>query len=178
MKRIAAISLSIILVFLTLTSSVIMTSATQAFGDVDNDGSVNSSDALMILQVSVGKTEITDEILLYGDVDADGIINSSDALLILQKTVGVHIGVSDFSLNLTEKTVSVGQTVQLEAFGFKPKVSDNTKIEWMSSDNSIATVDENGLVKTLKPGKVTVTAKSVDVPEIQKQASITVRSFG
>ncbi|MBP3937796.1 MAG: Ig-like domain-containing protein [Clostridia bacterium] len=174
MKKLLTGAVSIILILLTLISSVVITSATQLFGDVDNDGNINSADALIILQVSVGEAETTDEIRVYGDLNADGVINSTDALFVLQKSVGTPIKVEDFSLNMTEKTVTVGATVQLEAFDFKPKVADNTQVEWLSSDDSVATVDKNGLVKTFKPGKVTVTASSADAPEIQKSVLITV----
>ena len=58
-------------------------------GDVNNDGTVNSSDALIILQYSVGMItdEDVDKALL--DVDGDGNVNSSDALIVLQISVGI-----------------------------------------------------------------------------------------
>ena len=55
-------------------------------GDVNNDGSVNSADALIVLQYSVGLTAIDTNL---GDVNKDGIVNSADALMILQYSVGL-----------------------------------------------------------------------------------------
>lgn len=173
-RKFTAAFLAVILVFTTFASSAVITSATQTFGDVDNDGNVNSADALIILQTVVGEKELTDEILFYGDVDANGILNSTDALLVLQKSVGSKISVTDFSLNMKDKTVSVGASVQLEAFDFKPRVADNTAVEWSSSDKNIAMVDAKGNVKTLKVGKVTITAKTTDGSEIGKSVNITV----
>ena len=56
--------------------------------DVNSDKSINSSDALFVLQCSVGQ-ETPDTIqTICGDVNADGTINSIDALIILQISVG------------------------------------------------------------------------------------------
>lgn len=54
-------------------------------GDANCDGKVNSSDALLVLQYSVGSI---DEINTYwGDLNGDGQLNSTDALRILQISV-------------------------------------------------------------------------------------------
>ena len=57
-------------------------------GDVNADGKINSSDALMILQKAVDKITLTAEQELAADVNKDGKINSSDALQVLQYAVG------------------------------------------------------------------------------------------
>ena len=59
------------------------------YGDVDSDGSVNSNDALLILQHIVGTDKLSDNQLAYADVNDDGRINSADALQILNKSVGL-----------------------------------------------------------------------------------------
>lgn len=57
-------------------------------GDVNLDGVVNSTDALIVLKVSVGKTTLRQELNQVADVNDNIIINSTDALLILQYAVG------------------------------------------------------------------------------------------
>ena len=70
-------------------------------GDLDNDGSVTSTDALIALRISVGLTEETSEYNAFGDMDHDGSVTSTDALLILRKSVGLPIGDStDISANV------------------------------------------------------------------------------
>lgn len=57
-------------------------------GDINNDGSINSADALTVLQAVVGSIVLTDNEKESADVDKSGSIDSSDALLILQYSVG------------------------------------------------------------------------------------------
>lgn len=61
--------------------------APYVLGDVDTDGKINSSDALLTLQKSVDMVELTSLQILAADVNGDGNINSSDALEILQYSV-------------------------------------------------------------------------------------------
>lgn len=57
----------------------------------------------------------------------------------------------------TEAVVELGYSVEPEDVYFQG-------ITWSSSDETIATVDENGTVHGLMPGKVTITATSVEDP--------------
>ncbi len=85
MKRFISFFLAIICAFCFAS-----TASARRVGDVNSDGTTNSSDALMILQYSVGKiTEINKE---YADINDDGFINSSDALVALKISVGNYDG--------------------------------------------------------------------------------------
>lgn len=57
-------------------------------GDVDKNGEISVTDALLALQSAVGKLEIDGYRQRAGDVNADGEISVTDALLILQFAVG------------------------------------------------------------------------------------------
>lgn len=173
-KKFLCIIMSVITAVSVLSGSVILTSAAPFFGDVDGNGSINSTDALYMLQISVGIIEETEENVYCGDLDLNGKVNSTDALLVLQKSVGLTINLRDFSLNTGDTAVSVGGKLKLEAVDFNPRIADNTEIEWISSDTKIATVDENGTVQTLKTGKVILTAKSTDSTDISKSITLTV----
>ena len=82
MKRIISLLLAAVFVF-----SVCITAQAAQRGDVNGDGKVNSSDALLVLQYSVGATKKIDK--TAADLNSDGNINSSDALTILQISVGI-----------------------------------------------------------------------------------------
>lgn len=63
-------------------------------GDVNEDCSINSADALLVLQYSVGNKTLSDSQKSAADVNGDKNINSADALKILQYSVG---NITDFS---------------------------------------------------------------------------------
>lgn len=58
-------------------------------GDIDFDGMINSTDALLVLRSTVGSVELNDRQTIYADVNDDGIINSADALCIQRRCVGL-----------------------------------------------------------------------------------------
>lgn len=59
------------------------------YGDIDGDSSINSVDALAVLNHSVGFAELAPDALTRADVNADGRVDSSDALDILRYSVGM-----------------------------------------------------------------------------------------
>ena len=60
-------------------------------------------------------------------------------------------------LDVTQKEMEEASTLQLTATVLPEEATDKTVI-WTSSDNSIATVSNTGLVTSLKPGNVTIIA--------------------
>jgi len=59
------------------------------FGDVNEDGLVNSLDASLILRNVVGAIELSDDQRLKADVTGNGEVTAYDAYLVLQFTVGL-----------------------------------------------------------------------------------------
>ena len=55
--------------------------------DIDGDNDITATDALLILQASVGKVVFTENQKLAGDVNGDGELSAPDALLVLQYSV-------------------------------------------------------------------------------------------
>lgn len=62
------------------------------------------------------------------------------------------------SLNFKSKTLSVGSSYTLKAT--LPSNTASNTLTWTSSNESVATVNENGLVKGLKKGTATITVKT------------------
>ncbi len=58
-------------------------------GDVNEDGSINYLDAMMVLRYDAALITLTDEQLLAGDVNGDGDVNSLDAIKILRYDAGL-----------------------------------------------------------------------------------------
>lgn len=86
-KRLTAIILATVLClsFVPLASAEGITVVLR--GDVNGDGMVNSSDALLVLRNAVGHYD-ADFSDYWADLNGDGKINSTDALRILQISVG------------------------------------------------------------------------------------------
>ena len=66
-------------------------------------------------------------------------------------------GAVDISLDAEEFTAVVGNSVQLTA-SVAPWGAEDTGVIWSSSDESVATVNENGLVTGIAEGTATITA--------------------
>ena len=58
-------------------------------GDVNNDGSINSSDALLILSDVVDIKKLNSNQKIYADLNGDSKYSSADALAILRISVGI-----------------------------------------------------------------------------------------
>ncbi len=59
-------------------------------GDVDDDGSITSADALKVLRISVSLETASANIKTLADIDGDGTITSADALEVLRSSVGLN----------------------------------------------------------------------------------------
>ena len=75
-------------VYTDLTITAVWEEETGLLGDVDEDGSITSTDARLTLQFYAGKIGEEDLDISVADVDGDGSITSTDARLILQKYAG------------------------------------------------------------------------------------------
>ena len=94
MKKVISFFLAIICAFCFAS-----TATARLVGDVNSDGTTNSTDALKILQYAVGKiTEINTE---YADINKDNKINSGDALIVLKIAVGSYDGDLEVDDNIT-----------------------------------------------------------------------------
>ena len=66
--------------------------------------------------------------------------------------------VEDITLDKTEGILTAGNTVILNTAVLPEEAADETTVTWTSSDEKIATVDENGKVTAIAAGEATITA--------------------
>lgn len=83
----------------------------------------------------------------------------TDNGVIAECTVTVYNPVTQVKLNRSTLTLSLYEQKALTAT-YSPKDAAHTQITWRSSNEKVATVDENGLVTAAGNGKCTITAKS------------------
>ena len=66
---------------------------------------------------------------------------------------------TSFSISASKTKINVGESVKLNTT-FSPSGASLESITWTSSNNKIATVDKNGVIKPKRTGIVTITAKT------------------
>jgi len=103
----------------------------------------------LVTAVSVGNAMITVH-TEEGGYTANATITVTEA----EKVTGV-------SINSALAELETGQTVLLDAIVF-PTTATNIAVRWTSSDPSIATVDESGLVTAISEGIAIITATTED----------------
>ena len=72
-----------------------------------------------------------------------------------------EVAVESIALDQTTATVKAGEKLQLTAT-VTPDYATVKDVVWSTSDSTIAIVDQNGLVQTVKAGEATITATTVD----------------
>ncbi|ERK30610.1 Ig-like domain-containing protein [Clostridium intestinale] len=136
----------------------------------DNIASSSSVRRILVYEkndLDVGNHTI--EITAVGVLALDAIDIDDTGYLIDASTVAVN----EISLNKTSLSLNVGQNEDLIAT-VKPDNAENKKVTWISSDESVATVDENGKVTATKAGNTTITAKTTDGSNLTATCTVTV----
>ncbi len=88
--------------------------------------------------------------------------------------ITVHQPLQSISIKPTTITLNAGETYENLQLTFYPANADNKAVTWQSSDESIATVDNNGTVKAISGGEAKITVTSVENPEIKDVCTVTV----
>ena len=91
-------------------------------------------------------------------------LNIIDDLLIISKSI---------LLDKTNITTFAGETVVLTTTIY-PEDATEKDVVWSSSDEAVATVDENGLVTAIAVGEATITATTVDGSNLFASCKVTV----
>ena len=78
------------------------------------------------------------------------------------------------TLNKTEVSLEVTQTITLKATVL-PESTYNKVVTWKSLDETVAIVDENGVVTAVKVGEVIITATTVDGSNLSASCKVTVK---
>ena len=83
------------------------------------------------------------------------------------------IAVTKLTLSESSAEVSVGKTLPLSCT-IEPTNATNKELVWSTSDETIATVDAQGVVTGVKAGKVTITVASKSNPSVKATCTVTV----
>ena len=143
-------------------------------GDDQDESEPHLSLSANELIVYYGETETLTATIFPAGVESDDVVWSSNYTRVATvDDKGVVKG--GVTLDKTSLEMGVSDTQQLTAM-VEPYYAKNPTIVWSSSDDKVASVDENGLVKALSKGKATITAKSED-SGLTAQCEITVSAL-
>ena len=131
------------------------------------------SESIIVNPIPENSTELENVEYVSSDdeiasVDENGVITGhKEGKVIITITVGditkeveiniMEVHAESIIANAPSKELEVGQTTQVDVLVNPTTTTDELTYTYSSSDNSIATVDEQGIIKGLKVGKVTIT---------------------
>lgn len=119
---------------------IVWTSSDESIATVDQDGKVTA--------------------LKSGDVIIEAA--TPDHLVVAQCKMKVEApALTGIALEPESTVVEPEKTITI-AVKYSPQYAEQKKVNWISSDDKIATVDENGVVTGIANGSVTITAKTED----------------
>lgn len=146
---------------LSLTAGLaVAASAANYLGDADKNGTVNSADALAILEYSVGKTTEID--VKFADINKDKEVNSADALEALRISVG-EIAAEEIKEEEPEKNPLDFSKAEIIEF-YNKAITDSRmgKVKVTNTENVSITINSitgGNLVKSIANGIVESYAK-------------------
>lgn len=123
----------------------------------------------IIKALSEGNAKVTLTYMPNSDIFEGATGDSGEGFLGGDQELEVTV-IDDVFLNHSTATIYVGGTLQLILNASNPYAP----IEWTSSDDKVATVDENGLVTGVKVGDCVITATQV-INGVTKQAKCEIR---
>lgn len=159
MKKVISILVAAVMIFSCSTGFLTASADASIVGDINGDGTINSTDALELLMMIVGLKEKSSTVDEIGDIDLNKALNSEDALLILQYSVGIEFKVQGIHLDKKDTTCKVGDSFTATGIAY-PAFAKDTSIKWKSSEESVATVSSSGLVKVVGNGISTISCIS------------------
>ena len=149
--------------FLPITSTAFISSCSaEYYGGISFDYDVSEDKRSVIV---TGKAVGTGTII----IESSNGFTYEVPVNVVDKTVAVtSVSIDQHELSLfTDETTQLTTTVL-------PENAVNKNISWTSSDDTVATVDQNGLITAISAGTATITAASEENPKIFDQCAVTV----
>ena len=144
-----------------------------------------------VLALTVEPADFTDEVTWKstdasvaavdesGMVTAKGVGTATIRVIVgnISADCKVTVGqpVTSISLNEAYLSLEASDTYQLTA-SIYPTNADNKEVEWTSSDETVAAVDQTGLVTALSKGEATITALAKDGSNQSSECTVTVKN--
>ena len=127
--------------------------------NIENEEIVEVKDKLTIKAINIGETNLT-------------IIKNNGNVL---KNIKIKVKPipTDIEINVADLIIEKDKTEQIEV-KVLPNDLENKKVKFSSSNEEVATVDENGNIKGISSGVVTITVETDETPAITKTIDVKV----
>ena len=126
-------------------------SSNNAVAMVDENGS--------ILAVGAGKATIT--------------AKAQDSSTSRSIDIEVYSPVTDLELTVSKKTLMIGSSYKIQAIIY-PDDASNKELDYVSTDNKVTSVNEEGLIKAIGKGECEIIVTTKDESKIEKRMSLKV----
>jgi len=144
---------------------IIWTSSDKTYASV-------TAGTIKALKITPEGSPVTINATASGKTAADETVCCIFSVSVMPVATGVTIAREPNRAYLNLNTAQT--TMQLTAAVTPATASQH--VVWTSSNSAVATVDESGLVRSLKPGKVTITATTQDASQKKANVALTVLS--
>ena len=118
-----------------------------------------------------GNYQIQIKNITFATADQTGVDFESTVCNVVGKCLAESI-----TLNMTEASLKVNETTTLTATVL-PETATNKSVTWTSSNESVATVDADGVVTAIAAGEATITATTTDGSDLSASCKVTVESI-
>ena len=118
-----------------------------------------------------GTHEISLKNIIFTDANANEYALDSTTAIVSCKVVPTLA--ESITLDMTTISLRATETIMLVAT-ILPETTANKSVTWNSSNESVAIVDENGVVTAIAVGEVTITATTVDDSNLSATCKVTV----
>ncbi len=132
-----------------------------------SDSSVASVDSNGIVSAHKSGKKVT--------ITATSSANKITGKAVLKTVEFFPISIKSIKFNVLPELLVAGETFTMETI-ITPKYTDNKKINWSSSDPSVASV-KNGVITALKQGKVIITATAEENKAVTNSFELKVASY-
>ena len=133
--------------------SLTWSSSDESIATVDQSGKVTA--------VSIGTVSIVAH-------SSDGKKSASCEVTVLQKAESITLDNKSLEIYVGDEPITLTATVL-------PENTNDKSVTWTSSNNSVATVDEDGKVTGVFSGKITITVKTNDGSDLSDTCEVTVK---
>ncbi|AKN31469.1 hypothetical protein Ccar_11600 [Clostridium carboxidivorans P7] len=141
--------------------NVIWKSSNEDMATVDENGKVTA--------VKSGTADIT--VMSEDNKNA----TAKCTVTVTAKDVPQTVSVTGISLDKSIESIKAGSVLELKAT-VVPENATNKNVTWKSSDETVATVDKDGVVKGVKAGTADITVVSEDNEVLKANCTVTVRA--